>query len=209
MALVDSYSSIIFDFGGVLVNHQTEADQARMAGLLGVDTKLFADSYWSRRAEYDKGDLSGADYWLEIAQKAGASVSNSVINELTALDNESWMHFDTPMWEWLAELRSEGKRLALLSNMPRDLGEALKKTTRFEMLDQITLSYEVGLVKPDAEIYEYCLDKLGASAKDTVFFDDRIENIRGAEQVGIRAVQFLDRAKVLAEARSTKQNVQA
>jgi putative hydrolase of the HAD superfamily len=205
MALVDQYKTIIFDFGAVLVSHQTENDQAQMAELLHLSPQIFNDLYWSRRAEYDRGDLTTSQYWQDIAERGNSQISASLIEQLTTLDTESWLHFDEVMWDWLKELRADGKRLGILSNMPRDLGEALKKKKeRMAAVDHATLSYEVDLTKPDAAIYKYCLQQLGAEAKDALFFDDRPENVEAAERVGIRSIQFLDRDKVLADVRGVK-----
>jgi putative hydrolase of the HAD superfamily len=198
MALVDSYSAVIFDYGGVLVRHQTEADQARMATLVGLPTDRFAELYWSKRADYDKAVLTAAEYWHEIALHAGTKLGLETLDELIAIDTESWMQFDGIMWAWVAQLRKSGKRLAVLSNMPLELGEALKiKPGRLELFDNVTLSYELRAVKPEPAIYEHCLEALDAEPQKTLFFDDRIENVQGAELLGIRAIQFLDRDEVL------------
>jgi putative hydrolase of the HAD superfamily len=201
MALVDAYRFIIFDYGGVLVEQQSEADQTKMAALLKTKVDIFKELYWARRLEYDKGALTAAEYWHDLACKTGAAVTVTTIEELIAIDTASWMHFDGVMWEWLDSLRAAGKRLAMLSNMPRELGEALKtRTGKLGLFHQVTLSYEVDSVKPEPAIYEHCLAGLGATPEDSFFFDDKIENVRGAERLGIRAEQFLDRDKVLSEA---------
>lgn len=108
------------------------------------------------------------------------------------------MQFDEVMFDWVEQLKSTGKRVAVLSNMPRDLGEALQcRTSRFQLFDFVTLSYEVRAVKPDAAIYEHCLGGLGTIGNRTLFLDDRIENIHGAERLGIHGVQFTSRPEVL------------
>jgi putative hydrolase of the HAD superfamily len=202
MALVDSYSSIIFDYGGVLARHQSDADQANMAGRLGISPERFTDLYWAKRAEYDKGVLTAGEYWNDVARQGGTRITAGIVDELTALDTASWMQFDDVMWEWVGQLRSGGKRLAMLSNMPRELGEALKtRTRRLALFDQVTLSYEIHAVKPDAAIYEHCLQGLGSAARDSLFFDDRIQNVQGAEMLGMHAIQFLDRDEVLRQMR--------
>ncbi len=199
MALADQYDGFIFDYGGVLVTHQTPEDQKRLAQIARVPVETFIELYWAERASYDKGELSADEYWCDLARKAGTEPFDpAVIDKLTEADTESWMHFDTVMWDWLEALRANGKRLALLSNMPRDLGEALKsRTDRFDQFDQVTLSYEVHAVKPEPAIYEQCLEGLNTSAERTLFLDDRMENVQGAELLGIAATQFLDRDDVL------------
>lgn len=193
------YDGVIFDYGGVLVWHQAAEEQKRMAEIAGIPVETFTELYWVNRLSYDKGDLTAAEYWHELARQAGISFPDgSSIEHLTEVDTQSWMHFDNVMWNWVNELRAAGKRIAILSNMPRDLGEALRsRTDRLGCFDQVTLSFEVRSVKPEPVIYEHCLEGLNTSPERTLFLDDRIENVRGAELLGISATQFLDRDDVL------------
>lgn len=198
MALVDSFEAFIFDYGGVLVHHQTDADQSRLAEIAQVPERLFSELYWSNRFDYDKGLVSGAEYWQSIARDSGTQFTQQAVEELTEFDNTSWMRFDSVMWDWIDELRNLGKRIAMLSNMPRDLGEALKvRTDRLSNFDHVTLSYEVHAVKPEPAIYEHCLEGLGTPAEQSLFLDDRIANVQGAELVGIPAIQFTSREELL------------
>lgn len=191
MVRASRYSGFIFDYGGVLAYHQTAADQARMAALAGIPKEVFSELYWSARPAYDKGLISRVEYWNGIAKSAGAAIQPDLVDKLTDLDNLSWMQFDREMWEWVEQLRAAGKRVAMLSNMPRDLGEALRaKTQKLDRFDNVTLSYEVHAVKPERAIYEHCLEALGTSPHETLFLDDRQENVEGARAVGIHAIQF-------------------
>ena len=203
MALVSSYDGFMLDYGGVMVYHQTEADQVKMAETVGIPEQIFTELYWSERSAYDEDAISGLEYWQTVAQRAGAAITEPMIEELIDLDTRSWMQFDSVMWDWIDQLRSAGKRVGLLSNMPRDLGEALKsRTQRLSKFDHVTLSYEIHTVKPDPAAYEHCLEGLGTPPRQTLFLDDRIENVQGAELLGIRALQFTSRDDVLLRLRS-------
>jgi putative hydrolase of the HAD superfamily len=202
MAPARDFDGYIFDYGGVLAHHQTEAEQLRLAQVAGIPVAQFAELYWADRLDYDKGLVSGAEYWSAIGRADDKVLTPSVIDELTDIDSKSWMRFDEPMWAWVAELRAAGKRLAMLSNMPSDLGETIKaRTDRMKRFDFVTLSYEVRSVKPEPTIYEHCLEGIGTAPGRTVFFDDRIGNVHGAEMLGIQAVEFLDRDQILADFR--------
>jgi putative hydrolase of the HAD superfamily len=203
MALVSSYEGFMVDYGGVMVRHQSDADQKKLAQITGVDKELFTELYWSERPDYDKDVISGTEFWKKIAQCAGTTLTEQVIQELIDFDNCSWMQFDSVMWEWVEQLRAAGKRVGLISNMPRDLGEALKsRTQKLSNFDQLTLSYEIHAVKPEPAVYEHCLDGLDTPPEQTLFLDDRIENVQGAELLGIRAIQFTSRDDVLLRLRS-------
>jgi len=205
MALVSAYDGFIFDYGGVLVHHQTDADQARLAEIAGVPQDMFGQLYWSDRLDYDKGLIQADSYWQTLAARAGGNrLTARQIDQLCELDSDSWMHFDEVMWDWIYQLRAAGKRVGILSNMPRELGEAIKlKTNKLDYFDQVTLSYEVHSVKPEPEIYEHCIEGLGTTPEQTIFFDDKIVNVQGAELLGLRAIQFLDRDDVLLRVRDS------
>ena len=203
MALVNSYNGLYLDYGGVMVHHQSERDQAKLAQIAGIPKDLFTELYWSERSDYDKDVISGIEYWQSIAQRRGTTFTTRVIEELIDFDNHSWMQFDSVMWEWIDQLRGVGKRVGLISNMPRGLGEALKsRTQKLDNFDQVTLSYEIHAVKPEPAVYEHCLEGLSTPPEQTLFLDDRIENVQGAELLGIRAIQFTSRDDVMLRLRS-------
>jgi putative hydrolase of the HAD superfamily len=203
MALVSSFEGFIFDYGGVLVHNQTNEDRARLADLAGIPQPLFEELYWANRMDYDKDLLTAAQYWTGVAQQGGSSLTPHAIAELIELDSTSWMQFDSLMWDWAEELRVAGKRVAMLSNMPRELGEALRtRTNRLDTFDYVTLSYEVRAAKPEPPIYEHCLEGLGTPSHRTLFLDDRIANVQGAELLGIRGLQFTDRDEILLRVRA-------
>lgn len=198
MAPVDRYAGVIFDYGGVLAFHQTQEDVERLAQIAGLAPDALNGLYWSERGEYDKGLMTAEDYWNGMAQRAGKTFSADQIRLLIEADNVSWTHFDEQMYAYVESLRSAGKRVAVLSNMPHELGETIKATTRgFAPFHHVTLSYEVRFIKPAPEIYEHCLAGLGLSAKDVLFLDDRPENIEGARRVGIDGIRFTSREEVL------------
>jgi putative hydrolase of the HAD superfamily len=60
----------------------------------------------------------------------------------------------------------------------------------FPEFDHLTFSCDLGVVKPRPEIYESCLEGLGVSPQDTLFFDDRGDNVGAAHALGIHAVLF-------------------
>jgi putative hydrolase of the HAD superfamily len=198
MAPVNSYDGYIFDYGGVLAHHQTDADQAGLAAIAGIPQEKFSSLYWDTRLDYDKGSVTAAEYWQNIARGANKTLTAAAIEQIVDADNRSWMHFDQVMWDWIGELRAAGKRVAMLSNMPRDLGETLaSRTDRLRVFDHVTVSYEIHSVKPEPAIYEHCLAGIGTAPERTIFFDDRSANVDGAESLGIHAIEFLNRDDVL------------
>ena len=65
--------------------------------------------------------------------------------------------------------------------------------------DAHVLSHEVGLLKPDAAIYQHALSKCGLVAERTVFLDDLAANVEAARRVGLRAIHFQNAEQARAE----------
>ncbi|MGA7409013.1 MAG: HAD family phosphatase [Bryobacteraceae bacterium] len=191
MGLVNGVAGVIFDYGGVLVAHQSKEDVESLASIAGIPVDLFNQLYWAQRAAYDRGDIEGLEYWRHLGSAAGKKLDDATIHSLIGHDSAAWMKFYGAMYDFVDELRAEGKRVAVLSNMPKDLGLAIKfEGFGFRSFDHVTLSYEVRSAKPDAAIYRRCLEGIRTAPEDTLFLDDRIENIRAAQTLGIQAIQF-------------------
>ena len=88
------------------------------------------------------------------------------------------------------KLRAQGHRVVVLSNTNR-LHTTFWPDEYPEVraaADRIYLSQEMGLRKPEAQIYLRVLEEEGFSAADTVFFDDNVDNIAGANRLGITSI---------------------
>lgn len=88
------------------------------------------------------------------------------------------------------KLREQGHRVVVLSNTNR-LHTTFWPEEYPEIraaADKIYLSQEMGMRKPEARIYQAVLQAEGFSAADAVFFDDNVDNIEGANQLGITSI---------------------
>ena len=107
--------------------------------------------------------------------------------------------------ETLPSLR-ERYRLGLLSNANDDLRQML--TERWQITDQfddMIISAEVGLLKPDRRIYELAVSRLGVQPDEAVFIDDMPVNVEGARIAGLQAIQYLNNQQVIEDLESILQ----
>jgi putative hydrolase of the HAD superfamily len=198
--------AVIFDFGGVLCFHPTEDRFARIADLLGISTLCLLEIFWAHRIEYDAGLLNSRAYWTRVAADAGKlppgkPIDDELLARLSRLEIELWNNFDQRVFAWAAHLKSSGVRTAMLSNLPRSLGEALLATPGLlDVFDDLTLSYRLKIVKPDAAIYRFAAHSLAVTPSEALFLDDKLENVEGARAIGMHAElyttweAFLDQA---------------
>lgn len=82
-----------------------------------------------------------------------------------------------------------GFKTALLSN---SWGNNYPRDGWDEMFDQVVISGEVGMRKPDPEIFHYTLDLLKVDPKESVFVDDLVHNVKGATDLGMIGVLHVD-----------------
>lgn len=99
-------------------------------------------------------------------------------------------------------LIAEGRDVTLLTNFAADtFGEARKRYVFLEQARGVTVSGEIGLIKPDRAIYERHAESFGLAAAHTLFIDDSPANVEGARAAGWNAVHFTDGAALRADLR--------
>ena len=95
------------------------------------------------------------------------------------------------------KLKKQGYPIYLLSNFPGDQFEKYRlQNSYIDQFDDKIISGDVGLAKPDIKIYELAIQKFNLVPEESLFIDDKIENIKGAEKVGIQTIH-LEQPKAL------------
>lgn len=185
---------VIFDYGEVISVPPTAADRAviaRLAGVRGEDEAKFWNSYMAHRGPLDQGTAGGVrGYWRAIAADVGADWDDARVHELWAADFRSWLSINPGTIEVIADLAAGGTRLALLSNAGADFGSYLRHGPLGDYFEAFFVSGELRLIKPDPAIYAHALAELGVAGSEAVFTDNREDNVRGAETLGITGHVF-------------------
>ncbi len=183
--------AVIFDYGEVLCFPPTAAQIGRMADVFALDAGRFRRLYEKNRRAYDRGDLTAEGYWLAFATDAGVQLNSETIATLRAWDTEMWSKSNPVMVEWVAVLRAAGTKTGLLSNMQEDMVARVRHDFAWVAeFDCAVFSHEVRLAKPEAKIYERCLEGLGVAPRETLFIDDRPNNIKAAQELGIQGIRM-------------------
>jgi len=161
-----------------------------LATVFGLSPELFRDRWDRSRPAYDCGQVSPDAYWLQFAAEANASITAAQIEQLRHWEVAMWSNINPAMVGWSRRLNDAGIKTALLSNMHADLVQHVRTFDWLQRFTVKTFSAEVGMVKPNAAIYEHTLRNLGTMPERTAFVDDREVNIKAALSLGIRASQF-------------------
>jgi len=187
--------AVIWDLGGVLVRTEDYAPREALAKRLGLERLALEDLVFSgesgRRAQ--SGEILLAEHWQNIRRHFGLTQ-----DEIIAFETEFWGGdvVDYELIDYIRSLRPQYKT-GLLSNAFSDLRQYITERWEFaDAFDEIVVSSEVGLMKPDARIYQEILKRLGVTAPEAVFIDDFARNIDGARRAGLRGIQFRNPSQV-------------
>lgn len=100
------------------------------------------------------------------------------------------LEIDEQMETLIRKLKSDSLSIYLLSNVSKQFYEFKKRNEIFTLFDGLYISAETTLVKPSKEIYMDFLNKFNCQANESIFIDDRLENIIGAQNVGFKVYHY-------------------
>lgn len=179
--------NIVFDLGGVVVAHNEEGFREKLGKffdfVFGPDMKC-VPSFW---VDYDLGILTIDETAAEVAKYRDCDAETAKMHMLQAIALQEEVE---PTVELIKELKAKGYKLYVLSNMSKEYIEFLRKLPVFDYFDYQVVSSEVHLGKPDPEIYNYLLEHCELNPAETIFIDDRKDNVEVAESVGIVPFHF-------------------
>jgi epoxide hydrolase-like predicted phosphatase len=190
--------AVVFDFGGVLVRTEDRTPRQRLADSLGMTydqvNDLIFESESARRATV--GEITTQEHWETLRSKLDLSE-----DEFPRVPKEFFGGdvLDEALMDYIRGLRPRYKT-ALLSNAWDDLRGVV--TTEWQIadaFDELVISAEVGVAKPETGIYEVTLQRLNVAPTEAVFVDDFPRNIAGAQAVGMKAILFQDSIQVRVE----------
>ncbi len=183
--------AFLFDFGSVLVKMGDETPRQALAEQLGVPLKelyrLIFDSDTAVRAMV--GELTIEQHWLAVGAALGVTPE-----ELPAIKAQFWAAdlVNDELVDYIRTLRPKYK-VGLLSNAWDDLRQVMRERFGFDgLFDELIISAEVGLAKPDPRIFHLAVEQLGVQPAEAVFVDDVLANVEAARGMGLNAIHYRD-----------------
>jgi len=192
MKISNNITTLIFDFGGVIINLDLPQciENLKQLGLNDVDQYLSNFGQKDFFLKYEKGYIGTEEFRSEIRKLASKPITDQQIDA-------AWCSFlcDIPdaKINLLLELKKRYRLLLLSNTNPLHIhvsgeGEfARRGMSVYDVFDKCYLSYEMKMAKPDAEIFEALLADAGVQANECLFLDDGPKNIATAEKLGIQS----------------------
>jgi putative hydrolase of the HAD superfamily len=197
--------NIVFDLGNVLVPVNRRHAYVKltpylppdMARLLREDVERFECLFEDPLVALETGAIDFHGFRLAVERILGIELDEdefleiwcdmfSVDEGMVALGESLSTTYNT----WLASNTSLVHYAWIVERFPR-----------VAFYRAAALSYELGVMKPDAAYYEKALFRLGIEPARSVFIDDRDENVSGARRAGMHGIVFKDRPRLLEELR--------
>jgi len=182
--------AIVFDFGGVLIdwNPRHLYRQLFDGDLAAVEQFLTRIDFTTWNLQQDRGRLFAiavADLCAQFPEDAEfIRAYDERYEESIRGPIEHTVHL-------LQTLKQAGYPLYGLSNWPQEKFDIVRpKYDFFGWFDDIVISGEVKLAKPDPRIYTLLLERIGRRAEDCLFIDDSPANIRAADQLGFQTIHY-------------------
>lgn len=176
--------NIVFDFGDIFIDLDKSAT---LASFQKLNPNITAKQINTLNEIYEVGQMTTTEFVFALKELAPKATYQEVLNAW----NSILLEYPIRRFQFFKELvATNSYRLFLLSNT-NDLHiiDIAKKTPHFDAFkadfEQFYLSHEIGIRKPNKEIFEFVLTENNLLASETLFVDDTKENIDAAESLGI------------------------
>ena len=180
--------AIIFDCFGVLT---TDSWRAFVDSL---PPDIDAQQARELNHQLDKGLITQEEFKQQIFELTGSEPQ--FIERM--LDNEVFKN--ATLLDYIRELKGKGYKIGLLSNIASDwIRSTFLTEAEAELFDQMILSYEVGMTKPDPRIFMLACERLRVAPSETVLVDDVPIYCEAAQSQGLKAIVFEDTKQAIVE----------
>lgn len=184
--------NIIFDMGGVLMSWNP-------AGLLDERNIMGEDREILMRELFHETEWIALDHGVISEQQAYEAVASRLPDHLKEAAYDiifSWWKapFENKpgMEELIHTLKENGYMIYLLSNASIRQAEYFDRLPGSECFSGRITSAEIRMIKPQKDIFEYCLQKFSLNAEECVFIDDSAMNVHAAKMCGYHGIVYHD-----------------
>ena len=180
------YKNIIFDVGNVLLVYRWRAMLTDYGLSLDEAERIGHEMFDSPGKIWAKFDL-GIESDEEIIEDFEKIYPADIKTIRWFIEHGEYMHVPRPrVWEMVHRLKEAGYHLYILSNYPESLFNKHTEYADFmKDMDGYMVSYMINKAKPGHEIYQAICNKYSLIPSESVFFDDRAENVQGAIDFGM------------------------
>ena len=183
--------TIFFDIGGVLIDIHPERTYQYLSDSADVEVSMVKESFpWDAHDQYERGIMNNEDWFITYKE--------SLPQPCCLKRSDFWNAWKLLLGEEkntvnILEALNKQYSIWLLSNTnPKHIQDEIEKRYLFpSLVNGAVYSFDVGVRKPEKEIYEIAIQRANANPQECLFIDDLLENIQAAKQIGIEGVHFI------------------
>ena len=183
--------TIFFDIGGVLIDIHPERTYQYLSDSADVEVSMVKESFpWDAHDQYERGIMNNEDWFITYKE--------SLPQPCCLKRSDFWNAWKLLLGEEkntvnILEALNKQYSIWLLSNTnPKHIQDEIEKRYLFpSLVNGAVYSFDVGVRKPEKEIYEIAMQRANANPQECLFIDDLLENIQAAKQIGIEGVHFI------------------
>lgn len=183
-------TAIIFDLGGILVPEAGNSIQEGMAMYLAIPQKSLAEFTAPLKAKLTTGEMTLHEMYDSLAKSRGFSLAaDDMLKRHFELYEQHQTARDTNIF-WLVEKLKQNYIVPCLTNTEEEIADYNKQHGLFDIFHRAFISTDMGMKKPDRNIYDAVIKELGCRPADAIFIDDNPDYIQGARQAGIDSILY-------------------
>ena len=187
--------AVIFDMYETLITHYNSPLYfgAEMAQDAGIPKEKFFTLWRGLDHERTVGRLELEELLSRILGENecfSEELLNKLVAKRVAVKEECFRHLHTEIIPLLSQLKEQGLLVGLISNCYAEEAKVIRKSELFPFFDGAYLSCELGLAKPDVEIFERCMKELNVKPEECLYVGDGgSRELEVATALGMKAVQ--------------------
>ena len=181
-------SLIIFDFGGVAGG----TDWSLLAQVLAPLFHLSVDQVLHLLRQYlaaKHASMTPEDFWSSFEKRSGITLP---VDWLATFEDLRCLatHEDTAVIDIVRQLKSQGCRVALFSNVSPLRAEYVRRKGLYNYFDPVVLSCEIGAKKPSKEAFDALFSRINVPPEACLLVDDKAQTVEAAKQLGMDGIVF-------------------
>jgi putative hydrolase of the HAD superfamily len=191
--------TIFFDWGGVVANDPGDDFLTKILQDIGANPEQIQEIFQLYMKRFMKGEISEAEYWDELSTNYGFVIQDSISDEFKKW---SGLVANEDILALVDEAKDKGWQTAILSNVIEPTYNVLKSAGFYDRFDMIIASCKEGFAKPDIKIYELALERAGATPGESIFIDDKQNNLDPANEMGFATVLASNPTQIIQDVRA-------
>jgi putative hydrolase of the HAD superfamily len=193
---VSSTEALLFDLGGVVFSIDFERALSYWASCAGVPVEEIRVRYRVDESyeRHERGEIEAGEYFDALRSSLGIRISD---NQFAIGWNAVFEQEFEGAYELFGSLASRIPIYAFSnSNVAHQKFWERKYAKTLEVFSEVFVSCDLGLRKPEAAAFRYVTATIGSDPENVLFFDDTPENVDGARDIGMPAVQVCSVADI-------------